>query len=912
MARKFQGYARGRGFSSRSPGAGAVSRIQEQGNKTVQGLKEQLQSKRQQDQQYAADLDSNFRRDQAIKSEIKSFEDKAFDLQMSNIKQNQEQSLENIKTQGENQARVYQQLATFSETLGKSIIDTTNAIEKAKMEAEYSNSIINFDAFNDAPSELDKVKEETLFKANAIAEASAQQSVTEDGMPQAAAQAQRAESPYRKLKSIDARIRAFGDAFRARATYDNHGTGLLHDLLREFGLQGVRQSRFYEVAQEIAKIQSGFESANNKRTAIDLSANTLNQVTAQFLNDTSDDNARNLIQTLRNHTEDGLGPIGLTKANDIWFKTLKNPAVSDADRERLMDLQMLDQNGEPTGRTYREQFKDTRYVTLLNEVEKERIERVDQADRVIRAEQLDNYNKAREEIIKLGAEGEIDYDTYKSALDNLDVSKDQRTKLLEDLYMISEDKTNNDPLIKEADYLIDTGRDPTPAIMGMTGKPRAQYIDKLLKIQKLFQESGVDDKKNRARLLEAAKIRLGISNIGTVKDPSLGIATDDRLAKMQARRAELMRTDSMDMRSANTKALGEMIDLIQSSELPEYKPSGTGTGNQPNIPASSRTGVRGRLNQKEGISRKSTSNYYAYYSPGGTYFENIAQANKHQALQAVRARPDSRKDVFLVPTTSLAGIYDGIVGKKPYELPDTLKELQKAYPDTVQLQIDKYAEEFGLPKITVPLTFQQVLSQEQNDRRAQRFMQQIDTIQEERIIPIVADPSARSDSRFRTDVVNQRRLIMEIPAVEGGIQGLTVQDYEELAYIASAEAGPGDDPYLVAGTALNRLASGKYGKSLYDIARAEGQYEAVYTGKAYYDPARAKEFASPAGQRKLRGILELLNGRTDFKGQAMIHNRHESDIMVHPQGNFASYAGETPNSGAYTGPIDTSFRRFFN
>ena len=907
MARKFQGYARGRGFSSRSPGAGAVSRIQEQGNKTVQGLKEQLQSNRQKDQQYRADLDANFRRDQAIKSEIKTFEDKAFDLQMSNIKQNQEQSLQIIKTQGENQARVYQQLATFSETLGKSIIDTTNAIEKAQQEAQYANSIFNFDAFNDPPSELDKVKEETLFKANSVAEASAQQSVTEDGLPQASAQAQRAESPYRKLKNIDARIRALGDAYRARATHDNNGVGLLHDLLREFGLEGVRQSRFFEVAQEIAKIQSGFESANNKRTAIDLSANTLNQVTAQFLNDTSDDNARNLIQTLRNHTEDGLGPIGLTKANDIWFKTLKNPAVSDADRERLMDLQMLDQNGEPTGRTYREQFKDTRYVTLLNEVEKERIERVTQASNVVKAEQLDNYNKAREEIYKLGAEGEIDYDTYKSALDDLDVSKDQRTKLLEDLYMISEDKTNNDALIKEADYLIDTGRDPTSVIMGMTGKPRAQYIDKLYKIQKVFQETGIDDKVNKKRIYNAGKIRLGISNVGTVNDPSLDFATDDRLAKMQARRAELMRTESMSLAIANNRAMAEMIDLIQSSEQPEYKPQGTGTGDTRNIPDSSRTGVMGR-----GTRRKSTSNYYAYYSPGGTYFENVVQANKHQALQAVRARPDSRKDVFLVPTTSLAGIYDGIVGKKPYELPDTLKELQKAYPDTVQLQIDKYAEEFGLPKITVPLTFQQVLSQEQNDRRAQRFMQQIDTIQEERIIPIVADPLARSDSRFRTDVVNQRRLIMEIPAVEGGITGLTVQDYDELAYIASAEAGPGDDPYLVAGTALNRLASGKYGKSLYDIARAEGQYEAVYTGKAYYDPARAKEFASPAGQRKLRGILELLNGRTDFKGQTMLQNRHESDVMVDPAGNFAHYAGQTPNSGAYTGPIDTSFRRFFN
>ena len=89
MARQFQGYARGRGFSSRNPGSAAVSRIQEQGNKTISGLRQQLQSKRQQDQQYIADLDSNFRRGEQIKDEIKSFEDKAFNLKMANVKRNQ-------------------------------------------------------------------------------------------------------------------------------------------------------------------------------------------------------------------------------------------------------------------------------------------------------------------------------------------------------------------------------------------------------------------------------------------------------------------------------------------------------------------------------------------------------------------------------------------------------------------------------------------------------------------------------------------------------------------------------------------------------------------------------------------------------------------------------------------------------
>ena len=54
-------------------------------------------------------------------------------------------------------------------------------------------------------------------------------------------------------------------------------------------------------------------------------------------------------------------------------------------------------------------------------------------------------------------------------------------------------------------------------------------------------------------------------------------------------------------------------------------------------------------------------------------------------------------------------------------------------------------------------------------------MQQIETIQEERII-WCCDPSAGSDSLEQA--VNQRRLIMEMLVY----QGLTVQDYDELAY----------------------------------------------------------------------------------------------------------------------------------
>jgi len=58
--------------------------------------------------------------------------------------------------------------------------------------------------------------------------------------------------------------------------------------------------------------------------------------------------------------------------------------------------------------------------------------------------------------------------------------------------------------------------------------------------------------------------------------------------------------------------------------------------------------------------------------------------------------------------------------------------------------------------------------------------------------------------------------------------------------------------------------------------------------------------------------MEQLEGRTQFKGQQMIHNKEESDLMFSPRGNFYHYSGQTPGSGPYTGPINRSYERFFN
>ena len=85
-----------------------------------------------------------------------------------------------------------------------------------------------------------------------------------------------------------------------------------------------------------------------------------------------------------------------------------------------------------------------------------------------------------------------------------------------------------------------------------------------------------------------------------------------------------------------------------------------------------------------------------------------------------------------------------------------------------------------------------------------------------------------------------------------GLTGLSANDYRELGFIVSAEAGPGDDKYAVAASIINRLADGRFGNSIPEIGRAPGQYEAVYTGKAYYSDELTQDLASPEGQKRLQ------------------------------------------------------------
>ncbi len=144
----------------------------------------------------------------------------------------------------------------------------------------------------------------------------------------------------------------------------------------------------------------------------------------------------------------------------------------------------------------------------------------------------------------------------------------------------------------------------------------------------------------------------------------------------------------------------------------------------------------------------------------------------------------------------------------------------------------------------------------------------------------------RAGSTFRRTSSNN--------TIENILSSLTDADWDELGYVVSSEAARNtDDEFGVAASVLTRLASGKYGNSIGEIIRAPGQYAAVYKGMARYEPTLSSKLKSAEGREKLRNFFIQLDGRTDFKGQTMLKNRVASeDPMFAPSGNFYHYAGQ--------------------
>jgi hypothetical protein len=121
---------------------------------------------------------------------------------------------------------------------------------------------------------------------------------------------------------------------------------------------------------------------------------------------------------------------------------------------------------------------------------------------------------------------------------------------------------------------------------------------------------------------------------------------------------------------------------------------------------------------------------------------------------------------------------------------------------------------------------------------------------------------------------------------------LPPHSYTCLAEVVQTEARRNtDDEYGVAASVLNRVASKEFPDTVCSVVYSVGQYEGVLNNYSLkVEPNLVLKLQSPEGQLKIVEALEVLDGRTDFKGQSMLHNRIvDEDPMFHPEGNFYHY-----------------------
>ena len=167
--------------------------------------------------------------------------------------------------------------------------------------------------------------------------------------------------------------------------------------------------------------------------------------------------------------------------------------------------------------------------------------------------------------------------------------------------------------------------------------------------------------------------------------------------------------------------------------------------------------------------------------------------------------------------------------------------------------------------------------------------------------------------RLTTDRWPVRSALQKVVPAKGGLQGLTAEDFRDIAYAVSAEAARGtDDEFAVAAAILNRVSDPVWPNTVREVITQPNQYEAYARGTMRDEPELVAKLQSPEGQRMIVAYLNRLQGRTDFKGTTQRHNMGPGDVLAASNGNFFHYSGQTPGSGEWTGEKPTHYRKFIS
>ena len=885
MARKYQGYARGRGFQQRDPGYGSLSRLREQGDQAIRGLKEDRAERLRVEQQVGRDLEANFRRSQQYTAELQRFQNTVDDRADAAERRNAQTRIQNAQTEANNSKVLYQQLSEFVPSLIEASAESYAKVKEVEEKAAFVTSVLNdpIETFGESPA---YVQAEDVFNQNE----EAYQRIG-DGMEgtisQGAIQEFRSDSPAQQKVSTENRVAMAEMGIDQSLTTYTEAPMQLKRLMDQYDLYSVNKVKLYNFAKKVQQRRASLFEAESKVRAKDLSFTRIQGAQNNFLANPSANTLDNLLVTTSRGTEDGVKRNGLSFAVEKILgddSVLANPALVDDFTFEQIVKDPTWQGGQFKGQTIEQRFSAR--VKLLRQKRLDNF--VSDSNRIDKVEKAASATRLREltaQLEQAAQAGEYDYNGFVSAIRQSDMNDDDKKIALERAFDLSPRGQRQEKILEQINYNYNNGQSISDLVPLLRGSDLAKWTDIENKRKEAFTAEGIPtDTKQLQLFTGTAKDQLG-RNTTVENDKSYITAGRDALSMYTKNRQKYI-TDGMSAFDAHLKAEAEVLQLINTN--------GGKFAIEPedaNQPAK-----------------------FKYYAPEGGYYKDIIQTNGGYALQSVVDNPEILDTTYLVSTSQIKDIYRAVQTNTPFQKPWIFQTLnENGYHDGLQRQLNKYATDNQLEPVTLPMSFDQYRSMTAPSPRVKRFMETATSPLEYNKYTLAADPTS-----YRNPTLMGRNVAATFPTIqvqpaEGGITGLTVQDYQELAYAVSAEAQRGtDDEFAVAASILNRLASGRYGSSVSEVIRAPGQYEAVYKGMARYEPALAQRLASPEGQRMIVAMLQQLQGRTDFKGQTQLGNRDASDPMFSDRGNFYHYSGQTAGAGAYQGPIDRSYERFIN
>lgn len=220
----------------------------------------------------------------------------------------------------------------------------------------------------------------------------------------------------------------------------------------------------------------------------------------------------------------------------------------------------------------------------------------------------------------------------------------------------------------------------------------------------------------------------------------------------------------------------------------------------------------------------------------------------------------------------------------------------------------------NLPKLIYKVTDRFLIQYSEQFIGALESQLQLKSIYDSKLIELIGEDKEDEKTKETKGSKGKDSAVPMMPLVPlgsggGALKNMTDQDFSDLAYIVSHEALRGtDDEYAVAAAVLNRVTDPRYPNTIMGVGTAPGQFEAVFSGKAYRDPELAKKLKS--NQNKIIAALNKLDGRTDFKAfSSMGQFMGDTDIMFAKNGNFYHYAEQLRKSDPIPDTIPQHWRK---